>query len=107
MAESIFETMKTIEEEATQIANEYEEAIRQSEEKSEKILHQLVDEFQSDCRKEYEILERNLHRQKEELKSTVTEHIATNHKIIQDISEYRRKEFVQQIVSRVVEYYGD
>lgn len=106
MSYSIFETMETIESKARLITEEYDQLIKQARLKSESELNQLLQDCQTHHQEIYDQMVKQLSMKKQVLEKEVEEKIRINDLTIQQISMNRKEEFVEKIVSRVVECYG-
>lgn len=106
MSDSIFTTMESIEREAQGIVEEYEKQIQEARTRAERDLSQLLQERQADHQAEQEQLTQQLSSAKQALEEEVAHKIQANEQTIQQVSRNYKEEFVEKIVSRVVEYYG-
>ena len=107
MANSILETMQTIEAEAKDVLADYDAQIQALRAQSAEDL----DKVKLDCDQETKLqvskLEAVLTQQKTDLQAKLTETISKTDQHVQSVLSDKKAGLVQQIVDRVVEKYGN
>ena len=106
MTNSVFSTMKDIENVATDIIKSYDNEIYTYKAVSQEELEELEKSYDEKSHEELISIESNLEMQQQNLIDVVNKTIKENDAKIQYISSSRRGEFVEKIIGRVVEKYG-
>lgn len=106
MTNSVFSTMQDIENVATDIIKSYDNEIYTYKAVSQKELEKLEKSYDEKSHEELISIESNLEMKQQNLIDEVNKTIKENDAKIQYISSSRKGEFVEKIISRVVEKYG-
>lgn len=106
MTNSVFSTMQDIENVATDIIKSYDNEIYTYKAVSQEELEKLEKSYDEKSHEELVSIESNLEMKQQNLIDEVNKTIKENDANIQYISSSRRGEFVEKIISRVVEKYG-
>ena len=107
MTNSVFSTMQDIENVANDILKSYDNEIYTYKAVSQEELEKLEKSYDEKSHEELVSIESNLEMKQQNLIDEVNKTIKENDENIQYISSSRKGEFVEKIIGRVVEKYGN
>lgn len=107
MSQSTLAEMNAIEQEAREIYESYQQKIVESKEQIAIRLNAFVERFDQETRQQIEVAKNKVARHEQEAKVMLADNVANNQQqLVQALGE-KKEELIQQIVEKVVKYYGD